>query len=70
MCALGIGAACAGRDPGLRRVGAVAAAMRNPGLALLIAAVNKMPALVVAAVFDYALGLLVVVTAFVLWQKR
>jgi hypothetical protein len=69
-CALAVGAACAGRDPGVRRAGAVAAAMRNPGLALLIAAVNEMPALVVAAVFDYAIGLTLVITAFILWPKR
>jgi len=69
-CALAVGAACAGRDPGVRRAGAVAAAMRNPGLALLIAAVNEMPATVVAAVFDYAIGLTLVITAFILWQRR
>jgi hypothetical protein len=44
--------------------------MRNPGLALLIAAVNKMPAGVVAAVFGYALGLALVVAVFVAWQGR
>jgi BASS family bile acid:Na+ symporter len=70
VCALAVGAACAGRDAAVRPSGAVAAAMRNPGLALLIATVNKLPATVVAAVFGYALGLTVVVTAFVLWQGR
>jgi hypothetical protein len=44
--------------------------MRNPGLALLIAAINKTPATVVASVVSYALGLLVVITAFVAWQNR
>jgi BASS family bile acid:Na+ symporter len=70
VCALAIGAACAGRDDLARPAGAVAAAMRNPGLALLIAAVNKAPAAVVASIFGYALGLVTVVTAFVVWRSR
>ena len=70
VCALFVGAACAWRDATIRPAGAVAAAMRNPGLALLIATVNKASAAVVAAVFGYALGLAVVVTAFVVWQSR
>ena len=70
ICALGIGAACAGRDALARPAGAIAAAMRNPGLALLIAAVNKLPATVVASIFGYTVGLVVVVTAFVAWQGR
>jgi len=70
VCALLIGATCAGRDAAVRPAGAVAAAMRNPGLALLIATVNKAPAAVVASVFGYALGLVAVVTVFVVWQRR
>lgn len=70
LCALAVGAACAARDAAARPVAAVAAAMRNPGLALLIATVNEMPLGVVAAVLAYTLGLLVVVSAFVLWHGR
>ena len=69
-CALVFGAACAGRDAPVRPVAAVAVAMRNPGLALLIATVNKTPPGVVAAVFGYALGLVAVVSAFVVWRSR
>jgi len=69
-CALAVGAAFAGSNADARPAAAVAAAMRNPGLALLIAALNKMPAAVVAAVFGYALGAVVVVTAFVAWMGR
>jgi BASS family bile acid:Na+ symporter len=69
-CALGFGAACAGRNAAMRPVAAVAAAMRNPGLALLIATVNKMPPGVAAAVFAYTLGGAAVVTVFVVWQAR
>jgi hypothetical protein len=70
VCALGVGAAFAGKDAHARPAGAVAAAMRNPGLALLIATVNKLPASVVASVFGYALGLALVVAFFVLAQGR
>ncbi|HET9709337.1 MAG TPA: hypothetical protein VFP39_13655 [Gemmatimonadales bacterium] len=69
-CALVVGAAFAGRDAPVRPAGAVAAAMRNPGLALLIATVNKLPVAVVASVFGYALGLALVVAVFVVWQGR
>jgi predicted Na+-dependent transporter len=68
--ALGIGAAFAGRDAAARPTAAVATAMRNPGLALLIAAVNHLPASVTAAVFGYALGAAAVVTAFVVHRER
>jgi predicted Na+-dependent transporter len=70
VCALLVGATFAWRDAAVRPAAAVAAAMRNPGLALLIAALNKMPTGVVAAVFGYALGAAVVITAFVAWQGR
>jgi BASS family bile acid:Na+ symporter len=70
VCALVLGAACAWRDAQMRSVAAVAAAMRNPGLALLIATVNKLPPGVVAAVFAYALGAAAVVTAYVIWHGR
>ena len=68
--ALAVGAACAGRDAAARPQGALAAAMRNPGLALYIGAVNQAPAGVLAAVIAYALGATVVVTAYVAWRRR
>jgi BASS family bile acid:Na+ symporter len=70
VCALAAGAAVVARDAQARPAVAVATAMRNPGLALLIATVNKLPATVVAAVFGYALGLALVVAVFVVWQGR
>jgi bile acid:Na+ symporter, BASS family len=69
-CALAVGAACAGRDVDARPPAAVAAAMRNPGLALLIASLNKADAAVAAVVFGYALGAAVLVAAYVAWQIR
>jgi predicted Na+-dependent transporter len=69
-CALFVGEAVAWRDPAARPAAAVATAMRNPGLALLIAAVNHAPSSVTAAVFGYAFGALAVVTAYVMWRVR
>lgn len=63
--ALLVGWVFAWRDAGARPAAAVAAAMRNPGLALLIATANHLPSSVTAAVFGYALGAAAVVTAFV-----
>ena len=70
VCALGVGTAAAGRDRVIRRQAAVAAAMRNPGLALLVASVNGMPPAVTASIVGYALGATAVVTAYVVWQER
>ena len=69
-CALAIGAACAWRDPAVRPAAAIAAAMRNPGVALLIATVNALPASVLASVFGYTLGAAAVITAFVILEAR
>ena len=69
LCALFAGTMFAGRDASVRPPAAVAAAMRNPGLALLIAARNTAPADVTAAVFGYALGLAAVIFAFLAWRK-
>ena len=70
VCALAVGAAFAWRDPEVRTAAAIAAAMRNPGLALVIATLNRAPFEVTAAVIGYALGLGVTIVAFLQWRKR
>ena len=70
VCALAVGAAVAWRDPAVQPAAAVAAAMRNPGLAIVIATVNNAPPTVTAAVIGYALGLGVTMVAFLQWRKR
>lgn len=69
-CALAVGAACAGRNADVRPAAAIAAAMRNPGLALVIATVNRTPPDVAASVIGYALGLGVTIIAFLQWRRR
>lgn len=68
--ALAVGAASAWRDPAVQPAAAVAAAMRNPGLALVIATVNRAPPEVTASVIAYALGLGVTMVGFLQWRKR
>lgn len=70
VCALAIGWAFAWRDPDVRPAAAVAAAMRNPGLALVIATVNRVPPEVTATEIGYALGLGLTLIAFLRWLKR
>jgi predicted Na+-dependent transporter len=69
LCALFAGTLFAGHDASVRPAAAIAAAMRNPGLALLIATRNAAPPDVTASVFGYALGLAGVIFAFVAWRK-
>ena len=68
--ALAVGAAFAWRDPAVRPAAAIAAAMRNPGLALVIATVNGAPPSVTAAVIGYALGLGLTIVGYLQWRKR
>jgi uncharacterized membrane protein len=44
--------------------------MRNPGLALYIAAVNHTAAGVIASVFAFAMGATVVITAYIVWRTQ
>lgn len=68
--ALACGRAFAGWHSPVWPAGAVATAMRNPGLALVVAAANRTPPAVTAAIFGYAIGLALVVTVFVAQRKR
>ena len=70
VCALGFGSMVAWRDAPARPAAAVAAAMRNPGLALVIATVNRTPPQVTAAIVGYALGLAVTIIAYLQWRKH
>jgi len=70
LCALLVGQAFAGRDSTVRPAAALAAAMRNPGLAIVIATVNNTPPGVTAAIIGYTLGMALVVIAYLQWRKR
>jgi bile acid:Na+ symporter, BASS family len=70
IVALAVGWAFAGRDARARPAAAVAAGMRNPGLALLIATLNRAPAAVIEGIIGYALGLALAIVVFLQWRKR
>jgi bile acid:Na+ symporter, BASS family len=70
IIALAIGAVSAGHDAAIRPAAAVAAAMRNPGLALLIATLNHASPTVTAGIIGYAIGLAIAIIMFLEWRKR
>jgi len=70
LLALACGRAFAGWHSPVWPAGAVATAMRNPGLALLVATLNHTPPAVTAAIFGYALGLALVIAVFVALRRR
>jgi BASS family bile acid:Na+ symporter len=70
IVALAVGAAFAGRDAEVRPAAAVAAAMRNPGLALLIATLNHASPAVTEGIIGYAIGLAIAMILFLNWRKR
>jgi bile acid:Na+ symporter, BASS family len=70
IIALAVGSAFAGRDAEVRPAAAIAAAMRNPGLALLIAALNRAAPEVTAAIIGYAIGLAIAIVLYLQWRKR
>jgi bile acid:Na+ symporter, BASS family len=67
---LAVGAAFAGRHADVWPAAAVAVAMRNPGLALLIAALNRAPPAVSEGIIGYAIGLAIAIILFLQWRKR
>jgi hypothetical protein len=70
IIALAVGAVSAGHDVAVRAAAAVAAATRNPGLALLIATLNHARPTVSAAIIGYAIGLAIAMIVFLQWRKR
>lgn len=68
--ALAIGGLLAGRDAEARPAAAIAVAMRNPGLALVIAEANRAPPAVSAVILGYTVGVALVVSGFLWWKRR
>ncbi len=76
-CALGLAAGSVGigvllgsPDPETRPAVAVISAMRNPGLALLLASTNNAAPGVIAMILAYLLCSALVVVAYVLWRRK
>jgi BASS family bile acid:Na+ symporter len=70
LAALAIGHALGGPEPPTRTATAIASAMRNPGLALLVATFNNAPPQVSATVVGYLVVSAFTVLAYIAWRKR
>ena len=68
--ALAVGGLFAGRDAQARPAAAIAVAMRNPGLALVMAEANQAPPAVSAVILGYTAGVAIVVSTFLWWKRR
>ena len=68
--ALAVGHLLGGPEPATRTAVAITSAARNPGLALLVAAVNAAPPGVKAAVVAYLVVSVLVVVPYVAWRQR
>ena len=70
VLALAVGHWLGGPEPATRTAVAISSAMRNPGLALLVAALNGAPPAVSATVLAYLVVSAFIVIAYVLWRRR
>jgi BASS family bile acid:Na+ symporter len=70
LLALAIGHVLGAPDGDTRTAVAVSSALRNPGLALLVASVNGAPREVTATILTYVLCSAVAVTVYITWRRR
>jgi BASS family bile acid:Na+ symporter len=68
--ALAVGHWLGGPEPATRSAVAISSAARNPGLALLVAALNSAPPAISATILAYLVVSAVTVLAYVLWRRR
>jgi len=68
--ATGIGHLLGGPDPGTRTAVAITSAARNPGLALLVAALNRAPPEITATILAYLLVSAATLIPYVVWRRR
>jgi BASS family bile acid:Na+ symporter len=67
---LAIGHALGGPAPETRTAVAISSALRNPGLALLVATGNRAPAEVSATIFAYLIWAAATVTVYIAFRRR
>ena len=68
--ALAVGHLLGGPDPATRTAVAISSAIRNPGLALLVATLNAAPPEITATVLAYLIVSAVAVIPYVAWRRR
>jgi BASS family bile acid:Na+ symporter len=70
VLALATGHWLGGPEPGTRTSVAISSAMRNPGLALLVTALNGASPAIIATILVYLVVSAFIVLAYVLWRRR
>lgn len=70
LLALALGHALGGPHPQTRTAVAISCAVRNPGLALVVASVNNAPATVTATIVAYLVFAALTVLPYVVWRRR
>jgi BASS family bile acid:Na+ symporter len=68
--ALAVGHLLGGPDPATRTAVAIVSAARNPGLALLVATLNRAPPEITATVLAYLLISVLTIAPYVIWRRR
>lgn len=68
--ALAVGHLLGGPDPATRTAVAITSALRNPGLALLVANFNRWPPLIMGTVLAYVLVAVAVVVLYAVWRPK
>ena len=68
--ALAVGHRLGGSDPATRSAVAISSAARNPGLALLVAALNRAPPEINATILAYLVVSALTVLGYVIWRRR
>jgi len=70
VAALAIGHLLGGPDPATRTAVAISSALRNPGLALLVATLNAAPPTITGVVLAYVLVSALLIVPYIAWRRR
>ena len=70
IAALVAGQVMGGTSPEIRHAMAIAGAMRNVGLALLVATTNQTPPVVEVVIISYGLTAIIIVSVYIVWWTK
>ena len=70
IAALAAGHVMGGASPEIRHAMAIAGAMRNVGLALLVATTNQTPPVVEVVIISYGLTAIIIVSVYIVWWTK
>ena len=70
IAALVAGHVMGGASPEIRHAMAIAGAMRNVGLALLVATTNQTPPVVEVVIISYGLTAIIIASVYIVWWTK